>query len=101
MPVNLFKEIDPEKRDKLQVLADAIFQEVISKTPEQINNYFDNNLSALSTYTPEQIDNYIDAHIVDLPSAKAALAVLAKDCAFNSKHLKMLSKALVVLARRI
>lgn len=88
-------------KDRAAVRSDTIFQTIAAMTPEQVDSYFDSQLSALSGMDPAQIDAYIEANINTLAQAKDALKVLAKDSAFISNVVQIIAKALVVLARQI
>ena len=84
-----------------QVQADNLFQFLKSKTPAEVEQYFQNNLSALSGMAPATIENWIDANITNLAEAKDALKTLAKDSAFTSDVVRMLAKAITVLAKQV
>lgn len=90
-----------ELKNKTALKEDKLFTVILSKTPLEIEKYFDNNLSDLSGMDSAQIDTYIDDNINSLAEAKNALKVLARDSAFMSSHLKLLVKAMGVLVKKV
>jgi len=102
MPFDVDYRGTVEEQTEVGVKTDSLFLSLIEKTPEEIDAFFASNLSALSGLTDVQIEAYIDTNYAALPvAARDALKILAKDTAFNSRVLKLLAKAVPMLARKV
>jgi hypothetical protein len=96
----LVNNITPQiNKDIYDVQTDPLLQLIASKTAEEIEEYFEAQVSAIATSTDGEIDTYIDG-LNSVNDVKEALRFIAKDSSFNSNMLKKLAKIISILAEK-
>ena len=79
---------------------DAIISAIKNKSLHEIENYIEGIFSTLAGMSGTDIDTYIDENVTDLPSAKSAIKVVAKDLNKAMSLLKIAVKISVWLAKK-
>lgn len=100
MSFNVTNQAPQEEKDDSQIKADALLQTIITKTPEEIDQYLKDNLSALFTMTDKEVDSYVTT-LTNLSKVQGALDSIAKDLKFLIKVNALMMKVIVILTRKM
>jgi hypothetical protein len=79
---------------------DTVLQNLKTKTPGEVEDYFRNNLSAMVFLSDAEIDAQIDG-VNSIAKVQTVLRMLAKDNAFQARMQLLEMKLLLLLARKL